>query len=136
MSNILQRQISLDGWRNAVVKWTGVLDSSDETIAPALALSELTNNDVGGRLAGLRLDKVQWSIDGMLNVILEWNAATPQLMQTCADTGEACYTETGGVVPDRLASGYDGSVNLRTTGFPGGTSAAYTVHAHFVKLYD
>lgn len=135
MANNLQRQITLDGWRNVFVKFVGVLDSSDANIAPALALSDLRNNDPSGVLSGLRVDSVAWSVNGDLTAILEWQAATPQLIVALTDSQRIKANKAGGFLPDQTASGYTGALNLRTTGYPGGRTVAYTLAVNLVKLY-
>lgn len=135
MANNLQRQILLDGWRNVSVKWVGVLDTSDANLAPALALSDLGPNDPQRTLVGLRLDTVAWSVNGDLTAILEWNAASPQFIVALTDSQRIKAKDIGGFRPDRTATGYNGSLNLRTVGYLPGRPVAYTLHCNFVKLY-
>lgn len=135
MANRLDRQIMSDGWRGGEVRFTGVLDSSDVSLTPALSLSDFTNNDVLQRLVGLRVDKIEFAVGPNLEIILEWNAASPQLLAALTYASKQKYECYGGLLPNQLNPGYDGAINLNTQGFSVGTPAVYTVFMSFVKLY-
>ncbi len=135
MANNLQRQITLDGWRNVFVKFVGVLDTSDVNLTPALALSDLTNNDPSGVLSGLRVDVIDWSVNGDLTAILEWQASTPQLIAAITDSQRMEMRSLGGYLPNQDAGGYTGGINLRTSGYPGGRVVSYTLSLNLIKLY-
>lgn len=135
MANNLQRQITLDGWRNVFVKFVGVLDTADVNLTPALSLSDLKNNDPSGVLSGLRVDTVAWSVNGDLTAILEWQAASPQLIVALTDSQRIKAKSAGGFLPDRTASGYTGNISLRTVGYPAGRTVAYSLSLNLVKLY-
>ena len=136
MANVLERQITHDGWRNAVVKFTGVLDSSDAIEAPALRLTDLVNNEVRATLVGLRVDIVEWSLSQNLELVLEWNGTVPQQIFPIAGRGKINAWNYGGYVPDRTRPGYDGSINLRTQAYSPGTIANFSVQVEFIKLYQ
>lgn len=135
MANVLERQILIDGWRNAVVQFVGAIDTADPVVVPALALSEFVNNDAQLVLQGLRLKNVTWSLGAGLELTLEWNAADPQKIVELSRTGSLDACHYGGIDPDLLRPGYDGAINLRTRSFAPGTTAGYTVVAEFVKMY-
>lgn len=136
MSNVLSRQITLEGQRNVVVKWTGVLDSSDIVEAPALRISEMLSNDtVAGPLLGFRVDIVEWSISAGMEVTLEWDATEPQQIFPLAGRGRINGWNYGGYLPDMSRTGYTGDLNLRTAGYTGGTVGNFTVAVELIKLY-
>ena len=135
MANVLERQITLDGRRNAVVKLTGVLDSSDAIETPAIALSDLLNNEPSNVLYGLRVDLVEWSMSGDLEIALEWNSNSPQQILPLAGRGRISGWNYGGFIPDASRSGYDGAINLRTASYDAGTVQNFTVVLELVKLY-
>lgn len=135
MANVLERQITLDGRRNAVVKFTGVIDSSDAIETPALSLSDLLNNEPTNTLYGLRVDLVEWSVSNGLEIALEWNSNSPQQIYPLAGRGRINGWNYGGFIPDASRSGYDGSINLRTQTYPSGTIQNFTVVLELVKLY-
>jgi len=129
-------RIAEEGPRNAVVKLTGILDSSDASAVPAVALQDFTNNDVHNTLVGLRANSVEWSISNDLGVNLHWHATIPQQMYALAGQGRIHSDQYGGWHPDQSLAGYDGSVELSTTGFIPGTTQNFTITIHFIKLYE
>lgn len=136
MANSLAKSITEEGWRNAVVKLTGVLDSLDVDERPAVSLGDFGNNDPNcGPLVGFRVDHITYSIGDGLEVQLAWNAGTPQQIVALAGRGKIDVTDEGGFLPNQLSSGYDGNINLTTTGFPGGTVQNFTVFLRLIKLY-
>ncbi len=135
MSNQTTKQITLDGPRNFVVKLTGVLDTSNVSLTPAISLSDAVNNDVRLTLVGFRLDRMEYSIGSGLEVQLAWNATTPQLMTPIAGRGKIDAWHYGGWFPNQQAAGFDGSINLTSTGYPAGTTQNYSVVLELVKLY-
>lgn len=136
MANALDKQIIEEGWRNIVVKLTGVLDSGDAVEMQVIKPLDFLNNDnIAGRLVGFRVDHVTYSIGDQLEVQLEWNANTPQQIVPLAGRGKIDVSDDGGFIPDMLRSGYDGSINLRTTGYIPGSTQNFTVFMRLVKLY-
>ena len=87
MANTVERQITLEGQRNVVVKWAGVLDSSDFISVPALAVGDCLYNDPQNALVGFRLDMVEWSISQGLEIVVAWNSSVPQLIVPLAGRG-------------------------------------------------
>lgn len=144
MANVLERQVTHEGWRNAVVKLTGVLDTSNISETPAIALSDFSNNDrVAGRLSGFRVDLLEWSISNGIEVNLAWNSANPQQIFPLSGRGRIYANNYGGFIPDKTRTAYDGSINLTTSGFvalsdPAGPSVPqnFTIILELVKLYS
>lgn len=140
MANQFNMSIMEDGWRNFVVKITGVLDTSDAALAPAISVSDCKSNDpMRTRLIGFRVDRIWHVIGNGLEVQLSWNAANPQLIMAIAGRSRESWKEVGGLQPLNVnAPGFDGSINLITTGF--GTEEQtvqnFTVGIDLVKLYQ
>ena len=128
-----------DGWRNFVVKITGVLDTSDAVLTPAVSLADCKNNDpMRTRLLGFRVDRIWHTIGDGLEIQLQWNAANPQLIMAIAGRSRESWKEVGGLQPINTAAlGFDGSINLITTGFGtvGSPVQNFTVGIDLVKLY-
>lgn len=133
MANLIERQISLEGQRNVIVKWTGVLDTSNFALRPALALGDCLYNDPQNRLVGLRLMKAEWTIGRDLQLILAWSGTVPQQMAPLA--GRGCIESRGGFAPDRTRTGYTGGIDLSSRDYTPGTTAIFTVVLEFIKLY-
>mgnify|MGYP003393096074 CR=1 FL=1 len=137
MANVIERQILEEGPRNAVVKVAGWLDASDVNAASIIQLSDFTNNDQGmGALVGLRVNEIEFSVSEPLVVQAAWNAATPQMIANVAQSGELYWAKQGGLLPDQTRSGYDGSINVKTGGYVGGTTRGFTLTFKLVKLYN
>jgi hypothetical protein len=139
MANVIAKKIVLDGFRNAVVKISGVLDSTDAVLAPAVALSDFHNNDTANlRFVGFKVMHLWHSIGDGLEVQLEWNAVNPEQIFAIAGRGRESFHTVGGIVPNQQNFGYDGNINLRTSGFGRSGQAAvqnFTVDLELVKLY-
>lgn len=137
MANILDQQITEEGPRNAIVKLTGVLDTSDIYETPAIAVGDFHNNDNGVVLTGFRFNLLEYSIGSGLEVLLEWNSLVPKQIVAIAGRGRIYSYDYGGLVPDTTRPGYDGSINLKTTGFAqqSVTPQNFTVVLQLIKLY-
>lgn len=134
-TTVLDKQIMEEGWRNAVVRLTGSLAMAENEIQ-WIKLSDFTNNDRGaGALVGLRVDCIQYSIGAGVQVQLEWDGATPQQIADLAGRDRIDFKFGGGLQPDRTRTGYNGAINLRTTGFPPGTVQNFTIVLSLIKLY-
>ena len=141
--NILDMQITEEGPRNAVIKLTGVLDTSNIVETPAIERSDFKTNEVMANLVGFRIDLIEYSIGSGIEVLLEWNSATPQQIFPLSGRGRIAAFNYGGFVPDRTLAGYDGSINLRTRNFVPGVDGDgnpliqnFTVIVELVKLYE
>lgn len=135
-TTVLDKQVLEEGSRNAVVRLTGALAVGESKIR-WIELDDFLNNDLlAGQLVGLRVDRINYSIGEGLQIQLEWDGATPQLIAGIAGFGKLDFKFGGGLQPDRLRTGYNGAINVRTTGFPPGTVQNFTLELHFVKLYS
>lgn len=136
MANATTKRILEDGPRNAVVLLTGILDTSNASLTPAIQLADFTNNaSETGPLRSFRLDKVSYSIADQLQAQLYWNATTPQVMVALAGRGHLKFKPSSGLQPaNRLAAGFDGAINLITTGWASGIQN-YSVLLELVKVY-
>ena len=142
MANQLDTQITEEGPRNAVVKLTGVLDTSNIIETPAIELLDFHTNDERATLVGLRVDLLEYSIGQGLEVLLEWNSTNPKQIFPLAGRGRIAACNYGGFIPDMTLAGYDGSINLRTRNFTAGQASDgsalvqnFTVILELVKLY-
>lgn len=133
MANATAKQITEDGYRNAVVKLTGILDTGNASLVPAILLTDFTGNDPTKTLKGFRVDLVEYSISDGLEVQLYWNATAAQIIFPLYGRGRISAWNYGGFHPDMTAAGFDGSINLVTTGYSAGV--AYTIILELVKLY-
>ena len=143
MANAFNRFILEDGWRNATVMVTGLLDTSDASVEPFISLEELTNNDpIAGKLAGLRIDRAQYSMSAGtgLEVQLKWEIGLTgggdQLITALAGQGHDKYKTSGGLIPPIRKTGFTGAIHLYTTGFAkSAPPTGFTITLGLVKLY-
>ena len=135
MANSLDKQITGDGYRNAVVKLTGVIDTANVALQPAIQLSDFKTNDQNLYLTGFRIDLIEWSISNPLEIVLAWGSASPQQIYPLAGRGRIASDNYGGFIPDSTKAGYDGSIVLSTANFPAGGICNYTIVLELVKLY-
>lgn len=135
MANSLDKQITLDGPRNAVVKLTGTVDTTNVALVPAILLGDFINNDQNLTLIGFRVDLIEWSISNPLEVQLGWNSTNPQQIFPLSGRGRIASDNYGGFLPDTKRAGFDGTIQLSTTNYTPGTLANYTIVFELVKLY-
>jgi len=141
MANQFSYQIQNDGWRNAVVKITGVLDTSDATLTPAVTLSDFTNNEPNGVLfVGFAIKHLWHSVGDGLEVQLSWAGLNDQPIFAIAGRGRESFEVIGPLQPNQANPGYNGNINLRTTGYGTGEDATmpiqnFTVLLEMIKLY-
>ena len=135
MANSLDKQITGDGYRNAVVKLTGVIDTANVTLQPAIALGDFKTNDQNLVLTGFRVDLIEWSISNPLEIVIAWNGTVPQQIFPLSGRGRIASDNYGGFFPDTTKPGYDGSIVLSTNNYSMGTVMNYTIVLELVKLY-
>ena len=136
MANVLDYQVTQEGQRNAIVKLTGYLDTSNVSEISIIPLSLFKDNDPFKTLTGFRIDLIEWSVSNPLEVNLQWNSATPKQIYLLAGRGRIVSTNYGGFVPDPLRPGYDGSINLVTANYQAGSIANFSVILELIKLYS
>jgi hypothetical protein len=135
MANATDIKILEEGPRNAMVRITGVLDTSNATMAAAITTAMFTNNDLNATpLKGFRLDHIWFSVAQNMSVVLTWDATTPQLIGAWSDANEMNFRHAGGLQPDMAAAGYTGSISLATVNWATGT-LTFTVMLDLVKIY-
>ena len=135
MANVIDRQITEEGPRNIVVKFTGILDTSDIAETPCLSPAEFFNNDTGVILTGFRVDLLEWSISNPLELQLSWAGLNPQQIFPLAGRGRIYANNYGGFVPDTTRMGYTGALNLISQNFQPGSVANFSLVLELIKLY-
>lgn len=139
MANLVDMRVLNDGFRNAVVKLTGILDTNDVNEVSVFGPSTFLTNDklagAQGLFWGLRVDRVEYSIGSGLEIQLAWNGSPPQQIMPLAGRGKFVGDHYGGWIPDSTRLGYDGTINLTTTGYFPPTVQNFTVTIEMTKLY-
>ena len=135
MANSLDFQITEEGPRNAVVKLTGILDTSNISELPAIALNQFSNNDTRMVLVGFRIDLIEWAISNPLEVNLAWQSANPQAIFPLSGRGRMNSTNYGGFIPDRTRPGFTGGIQLVTANYQPASLMNFSIVMELVKLY-
>ena len=127
MANVVTSQTLLDGPRNLVILLTGVLDTSNE--ARAIKVDVSTYDPAPLKV---RVDKIQYSIAGALQVLLDWDATTDVTFAVLSGQGEIEACNIGGL-QNNAGAGVTGDVYLTTFGWSAGT-LSYTILLEMTKV--
>lgn len=143
MANDVELQIIESGPRNAVVKLTGVLDTSNIT-EKAVDITKFMTNEGrdSGILNGFRVDLIEYSISAGIEILLAWESNTPQQITPLAGRGRISATNYGGFIPDNTRTGYTGNITLSTNDFITGvdsqgnpTVSNFSIILELIKIY-
>lgn len=128
MANSVNTQIIQDGPRNVVVKVEGILDTSDLASTVIVDPAILTGMDNTGTLKalGLIVDRIQFSVEDLLECRLAWDATTPQRMVELAGRGTEKYERFGGLT-NNSGAGRTGKILLSTQGWVAAAVLSFTL---------
>ncbi len=119
MANALSIVSIQDGPRNVIIKLTGILDTSDVSVATLVDPATLSKiGTVEGVATRLALCQVKYNIEDTLAVYLYWDATTDVLILPLEGRGKIDF-ETP--INNTEASGVTGIVNYATQGYASGT---------------
>ena len=121
MADAVTSQTLSDGDRIAVMKFTNLSDGSGESSVKKVDVSALAASNAGLTPALVTIEQIWYDIGGM-RVALEWNATTNVVAAVLGGSaaagnvsGHMDFRSFGGV-KNTLASGYDGDIDLTTSG--------------------
>jgi hypothetical protein len=126
MANVISTQILEDGERNATVKITGVLDTSNAsatTIVDPASYSPVPTQ--------FRIDQIDYAMSGALQVRLFWDATTDVDILPIAGRGTMNFKSFGGLL-NNAGSGKTGKIQLSTNGWTSGTEV-FSIVLRLVK---
>ena len=129
MANVVSTQILVDGARNAVVKITGVLDTSN--VSSTVVVDPASFNP---KPTAFRIDHLDYSISDPLEVRLQWDATTPIDILPIAGRGRMSFWNFGGL--QNNAPSPTGRIALSTAGYNttiGTTPLVFSVVLELVK---
>ena len=130
MANVTSIQTLQDGPRNVIIKATGILDTSDVSLAtlvdPAL-LSTLDGQSTGPLPTRLIIDKISYNVESALAVNLYWDATSDVLITSLVSSGDEVDAKSSGGIYNTEAAGVTGKILYSTTGWSGGAVLSYTV---------
>lgn len=137
MANSTTTQILLDGPRNVVVKFEGVLDTSDLSSTVVLDPSVLATININSQLpTKLNIRKLTFFVEDTLDVRLFWDATTPVRIETLVGRGKVDYRQFGGLYPSAAtvnSSGFTGKITAITQGWATGATLEFTVIMECIK---
>ena len=134
MANAFATQIISDGPRNAIIKLTGVLDTSNLAQTLAVDLSTLSPIVQGTNLtkpAAVAIHHLDYSLGDQLEVQLTWDATTQVAILPLAGRGRMSFKDFGGL-QNNSGAGKTGNINITTTGWASGTQV-FSVVLEMVK---
>ena len=121
MADAVTSQTLSDGDNIAVVKFTNLSDGNGEASVKKVDVSALAANSAGATPALATIEQIWYDIGGM-RVALEWNATTNVVAAVLGGSAAAGpgsgymdFRSFGGL-KNTLASGYDGDIDLTTSG--------------------
>jgi hypothetical protein len=133
MANSVTTQILNDGPRNVTVKVSGFLDTSDVTstviVDPAL-LSDISIN--GQKATKLRIDRIVYDVEDLLDVTLFFDATTPVRAWDCVGRGELRLNKSGGI-QNNAGAGVNGKITLTTQGWVASAVLQFSIVLSLVK---
>jgi hypothetical protein len=119
-------QVMRDGYRNYVIRLTGVaVAGTDTDQAPTMLINASALNPP---CLGLKVERVKFSLPNgsPLDVSLYWQATTPLLFWGMGGGDDNEFSNFGGLFSSQPA-GFTGNILWGTTGLTGATPAAATI---------
>lgn len=119
MTNSTTTQVMLDGSRNAIIKFEGVLDTSDLGSTVVVDPAQLVgiDNTLGRKATGFRITKLTYNVKGNLSLNLFWDGTTPGHIQELSGVDNTLFDQFGGLTNN--AVGPTGKITASTTGWTG-----------------
>ena len=120
MANTVAIQTILDGPRNAVVKVTGTLDTSDlaNFVIADPAVMQGVDNTGALKAAKLRIVRSEFFIKDTLEVSLLWDATVPVVIETLTGRGKLDAKDYQGLT-NNAGAGNIAGVGVGSAGEPG-----------------
>ena len=133
MANVTSIQTLVDGPRNVVIKYDGILDTSDVSSTTLIDPASLSAIDVNNTLpTKVRIDRVFFDVEDGLAVYLYWDATTPVRIAELAGRGKMNACKYGGLT-NNAGAGKTGKVLVATQGWSSGTTLSFTLILECVK---
>lgn len=127
MANTVTSQTLLDGDRNLVMLFTGLLDTSNEARNVKVDVSTFVP-----AATKVRVDCIRHLVSPGLIVILDWDATTP-VRFACLTGYDEVEARCFGGLQNNAGAGVTGDIYLTTAGYASGT-LAYQVILEMTKV--
>jgi len=128
MANSLTTQTLVDGARNTVVKAVGILDTSD--LAKTTLVDPANFTPVPTEF---RIDRIIWSVEQGISVLLDWDATADVYIDTFDGTGRGDYRRFGGLI-NNAGAGKTGKIEISTEGWAASGIYHFTLTLEMVKM--
>jgi hypothetical protein len=133
MAKAINVQLINDGYRNATVKISGYVNAEDYTnqsIVDAATLSQVTAE--GGKATSLRVTRINYDIEDVLQADLIWGGGTPATLWNATGRGEMDGCDFGGITNN--ATSPNQTILLTTSGGATATSnLSFSIVLEIVK---
>ncbi len=133
MANFTSIQILEDGPRNTILKFEGVLDTSD--LASTVVVDPATLSPIdsfGNPATKLRLDHILFNVEDALSVNLFWDATTPVRIEELTGRGTFDYAWFAGLT-NNAGAGVTGKITATTQGWTTGAILSFSLILKLVK---
>jgi hypothetical protein len=131
MPNVTTTEVFVDGVRNTVVKFEGVLDTADLTtttvLDPALRYIDPINPTTQ-----YRIDRLDWSCSDPIVLRLQWDATPAVKIIDLSGRGNQYLGKVYGGLQNTATTGKTGKITAVTSGYVSGT-VAFTLIMRCVK---
>ena len=134
MANDVTIQTILDGPRNAVIKVSGVLDTSNlaqQVLIDPAALCGIDNTG-NSKAAKLLINKITHNVEDALAVNLWWDATTPVRIEDLSGRGMQDHKHFGGLT-NNAGAGVTGKILIATQGWTAGAILSFSVTLELKK---
>lgn len=125
MANTVTSQTLLDGDRNLVMLFTGLLDTSNESRVIKVDASTFVPAPTK-----IRVNRIWYSIAAPLQVVLDWDADTDVRFACLSGYGRIDAQKFGGMT-NNAGAGVTGDIALTTVGHTG--TVSYTLLLEMIK---
>lgn len=133
MANSTSIQLLIDGPRNVVVKFEGVLDTTDLASTIVVDPSTLSQIDsYGNPPSELSITSIQYSIEDGLSLNLFWDATTPVRIEELVGRGKMEYHKIGGLI-NNAGAGITGNITATTQGWIPSSILSFSLIITMVK---
>ena len=138
MANSTTVQILEDGAARTVVKFEGVLDSSDlssmTVVDPAVQSSVDPTGSNYLKASKYRIDKIIHNIEDGISVNFFWDATTPVRIEELTGRGKGDYRDFGGL-QNNAGAGVTGKITATTQGWATGNILSFSVILYLTKQF-
>ena len=120
MANSTTTQVILDGPRNCIVKFEGVLDTSDlaSTVIIDPATAQGMDNTGSLKAGKFRITRLLFNVEDGLSLNLFWDATTPARIEELTGRGVQDVHKFGGLISN-AGAGATGKITATTEGWSG-----------------